>query len=194
MLPHPPHLHFQPHPKFVALLAVGKLLYHGTFLSVTQYPSTAAPPSNCPYGQFTCYSSGQCVLQSAVCDGRPDCSDSSDEANCGKFISFIPGGIVFMPDLEEALTEDNLLFYVICFIVNLLYALLLKDWRPCSHGEFRCENGPCIPEHQRCDGKHDCPHDISDELDCCKCPADKENVFVCVTPPILIQFTRNQAC
>lgn len=42
----------------------------------------------------------------------------------------------------------------------------MSGWRACSRGEFRCENGPCIPEYLRCNGRNDCPYDISDELDC----------------------------
>ena len=33
--------------------------------------------------------------------------------------------------------------------------------------EWRCSNGQCIPENQRCDVKHDC-EDLSDETDCGK--------------------------
>jgi len=35
----------------------------------------------------------------------------------------------------------------------------------CSRGEFRCEDGQCIPEEKRCDTRTDC-RDGSDELDC----------------------------
>lgn len=42
----------------------------------------------------------------------------------------------------------------------------IENRRGCHSGQFRCENGPCIPDHQRCDGKVDCPRDSSDELDC----------------------------
>jgi hypothetical protein len=35
----------------------------------------------------------------------------------------------------------------------------------CSHDEFRCEDGQCIPKEKRCDSRTDCS-DGSDELDC----------------------------
>lgn len=38
--------------------------------------------------------------------------------------------------------------------------------RACSANMFRCENGPCIPQELRCNGRTDCPFDTSDELDC----------------------------
>lgn len=44
--------------------------------------------------------------------------------------------------------------------------MVIIGGRPCRAGEFRCENGPCIPDHLRCNGEKDCPLDISDELDC----------------------------
>lgn len=36
----------------------------------------------------------------------------------------------------------------------------------CLLNMFRCENGPCIDEQFRCNGRNDCPFDTSDELDC----------------------------
>lgn len=43
-----------------------------------------------------------------------------------------------------------------------------KDYegRNCEPGMFRCENGPCIQESLRCNGRVECPFDQSDELDC----------------------------
>lgn len=35
----------------------------------------------CTKNEFTCRN-GQCIQQNLQCDGRADCSDSSDEANC----------------------------------------------------------------------------------------------------------------
>lgn len=31
---------------------------------------------------------------------------------------------------------------------------------------YQCDSGFCIPAYKRCNGVIDCPHDISDELDC----------------------------
>lgn len=38
--------------------------------------------------------------------------------------------------------------------------------KACAPLMFRCENGQCIRNAQRCNGIVDCPLDISDELDC----------------------------
>lgn len=45
------------------------------------------------------------------------------------------------------------------------WTLALENKR-CNYEEFRCENGPCLRKELHCDGKVDCPLDISDELDC----------------------------
>ncbi|CAL8400400.1 unnamed protein product [Gadus morhua 'NCC'] len=57
---------------------------------VTPSSVTTAPPAGgevtaqrCGPGQFPCHQGGGCVPASAVCDGRPDCRDRSDETSCG---------------------------------------------------------------------------------------------------------------
>lgn len=46
-------------------------------------PSEHHPHHHCPAGQFTCMSDRTCVHNSARCNGIPECSDASDENNCG---------------------------------------------------------------------------------------------------------------
>jgi len=48
-------------------------------------PPTSRPPVTCPPGQSACRTAGQCVPSSAICDGRFDCQDFSDESDCGEF-------------------------------------------------------------------------------------------------------------
>jgi len=47
--------------------------------------TTSRPPFTCPSGQSPCRTAGQCVPWSAICDGRVDCQDFSDESDCGEF-------------------------------------------------------------------------------------------------------------
>ncbi|XP_040066399.1 MAM and LDL-receptor class A domain-containing protein 2 [Ixodes scapularis] len=56
--------------------------YHG---KLPVEPVTPRPigPALCPEGQFTCVASRQCIPLSQVCDFKPQCSDGSDEKNCG---------------------------------------------------------------------------------------------------------------
>lgn len=39
----------------------------------------------CTAGYFQCENDTLCVKQGKNCDGIPDCPNSSDEVNCGKF-------------------------------------------------------------------------------------------------------------
>lgn len=47
----------------------------------------------------------------------------------------------------------------------------------CNSGQFRCDNGLCIPTSFHCDGLNDCA-DMSDEKNCTSisCPSDS---FLC---------------
>ena len=54
------------------------------------YPSLPDPfhlePLTClPESQFRCEDSSACIDAVARCDSVPDCADSSDERDCGKF-------------------------------------------------------------------------------------------------------------
>ena len=44
----------------------------------------AGPEVPCSDGEYQCYD-GQCLSKRAMCDGVPDCLDSSDELNCGMY-------------------------------------------------------------------------------------------------------------
>ncbi|KAH6929363.1 hypothetical protein HPB50_026845 [Hyalomma asiaticum] len=45
--------------------------------------SVAATEAVCPEGHFPCKTGQECVRRQFICDGRPDCPDSSDELSCG---------------------------------------------------------------------------------------------------------------
>ncbi|XP_029943604.1 SCO-spondin, partial [Salarias fasciatus] len=52
-------------------------------------PSAGGKARRCDPGQFACVDSEECVSAAALCDGRPDCGDGSDETSCG---TAPPGG------------------------------------------------------------------------------------------------------
>ncbi|KAF6773899.1 hypothetical protein AHF37_06362 [Paragonimus kellicotti] len=56
----------------------------------------AAAPPGCRPDQFTCLS-GDCISLTMHCDGRQDCSDGSDERNCGLVPIIRPGKPVIRP-------------------------------------------------------------------------------------------------
>ncbi|CAG2061526.1 unnamed protein product [Timema podura] len=60
------------------------------FLSIETSPRptlptvTPRPTPQCPTGQSACRTGNQCVPRSAICDGRYDCQDFSDEDDCAR--------------------------------------------------------------------------------------------------------------
>lgn len=68
-------------PSFVK----GELPANTTITAVTT-PAPTDRPHSCPDGEFVCGESGECVPTCKVCDFRHDCSDGSDEINCGKML------------------------------------------------------------------------------------------------------------
>lgn len=65
-------------------MALGELPTANTTTPVVTTPAPTVQPHSCPEGEFVCGAHKECVPLSQVCDFRHDCSDGSDEANCGK--------------------------------------------------------------------------------------------------------------
>ena len=75
--------------------------YYLSVLDIVKYSLLGVPPStwidplnynftisvaSCASSQWTC-SNGQCISSSYRCDGDQDCTDGSDELNCGEYYS-----------------------------------------------------------------------------------------------------------
>lgn len=51
--------------------------------SASAATTTGSAHTRCNADQFQCRN-GNCILQAKMCDGRSDCTDNSDELECGK--------------------------------------------------------------------------------------------------------------
>ncbi|XP_018343829.1 PREDICTED: basement membrane-specific heparan sulfate proteoglycan core protein isoform X5 [Trachymyrmex septentrionalis] len=122
----------------------------------------------CTRDQFQC-ANGDCIRADQRCNGFIECSDGSDEpeeceppkptpGQCAADqymcisdrrcvpLSSICNGV---PECRDGSDEQN-----------------CDREAVCSHEEWRCKSNDCIPQHQRCDRRIDCPYDDSDELGC----------------------------
>ena len=65
-----------------------------TVLCACCYQTAAADDAlsyaRCTQFQFRCVSTGRCISDRSHCDGYCDCSDCSDERNCGESTQFLP--------------------------------------------------------------------------------------------------------
>ncbi|XP_041373322.1 sortilin-related receptor-like [Gigantopelta aegis] len=121
--------------------------------------------TSCPYQMFQC-SNGQCISEYRRCDSSADCSDNSDEQNCGSSCgpdrfqcNVVTGGysciwLSYVCDGEPDCPNGDDEHYCNTTVVT------------CSPQEFRCVySGGCIPKYHYCNGFPDCD-DSSDEWDC----------------------------
>ena len=130
----------------------------------------------CTAAEFQC-GSGQCVAAEQECDGRPDCGDLTDEADCAAdcnsewLLGCSDGTCVDARrrcdghrDCNDGGDEANCLLYT------------CRDW------QLKCEtSGVCIHRGLACDGENHCG-DGTDERGC----PDRDTPSVASTEPVAI--------
>uniref|UniRef100_A0A5S6R4E5 Peptidase S1 domain-containing protein n=1 Tax=Trichuris muris TaxID=70415 RepID=A0A5S6R4E5_TRIMR len=148
----------------------------------------------CREGWKSCSRTGQCFPLSAWCDQKFDCDDHSDETEClcapneykcqnglCRPSSDRCNGINDCGDFSDEFDCTCSADQFLCD--KHLCKYYAKDWcngkadcvdktdEPdecqCKPGQYKCDDGTCIPEHRACDRSIDCP-DGSDERHC-KC-------------------------
>ncbi|KAH8384977.1 hypothetical protein KR093_003920, partial [Drosophila rubida] len=139
--------------------------------------------TRCNADQFQCRNGG-CILQAKMCDGRSDCTDNSDELDCGKMLTYKfcsadyklcrqPHWFPCAQPHGACLAEE-----LICNGIEncpggederQCSGGHMMDFGPrnCSQYEYMCQDHSCIPLDFMCDGKSDCS-DNSDEIAGCK--------------------------
>ncbi|XP_033636923.1 low-density lipoprotein receptor-related protein 1-like [Asterias rubens] len=144
-----------------------------TELCRTDVPAVVLPICPTDPSKFVCGSGGLCIFKAWLCDSEGDCSDGSDEENCGSEVSCAVGEFhcssnhICIP--EESLCDSR------------LDCIDGQDEMECPSGwtstpppqtttcpsasEVMCGSGECIFRAWLCDRENDC-EDGSDEQNC----------------------------
>ncbi|XP_017067464.1 basement membrane-specific heparan sulfate proteoglycan core protein isoform X4 [Drosophila eugracilis] len=134
-------------------------------LNVERYNDVGSRPDTaCSEYQATCMN-GECIDKSGICDGTPDCSDSSDEQSCSLGLKCQPNQFMcanskcvdrtWRCDGENDCGDNS----------DETSCDPEPSGAPCRYNEFQCRSGHCVPKSFQCDNVPDCA-DGTDEVGC----------------------------
>uniref|UniRef100_A0A646QCG5 Sortilin-related receptor n=1 Tax=Hemiscolopendra marginata TaxID=943146 RepID=A0A646QCG5_9MYRI len=141
--------------------------FHCPYSTVTTEETVSTPKANtCRENFFQC-SNGDCIWESWVCDGEPDCNKGEDEKDCvnscklDQVRCLHSAGCISLhdicngvPDCADGSDEEGCL-------INTTPAY----GKACDSTMFECNSGHCISLLKHCDGEANCL-DRSDEENC----------------------------
>ncbi|XP_062871277.1 basement membrane-specific heparan sulfate proteoglycan core protein isoform X2 [Trichomycterus rosablanca] len=131
----------------------------------TPEPTRPSVPGPCRVDQARCQS-GECISRDYLCDGGRDCSDGSDESQCGTSSPCEPNEFrcknghcalkLWRCDGDNDCNDNS----------DEMDCPVKKPGDACAPHEFLCHlNHTCIPASYQCDEEPDC-EDTSDEYRC----------------------------
>ncbi|CAK8686048.1 unnamed protein product [Clavelina lepadiformis] len=114
---------------------------------------------NCKCEDYAGGESRECIPQSWVCDGQPDCLNGADEIDCrcdpGEYQCYDGGSVRFYQCINDS---------KVCNTVSDCLNMRDEHNEKCRGG-FQCNNGRYIYASRECDGYRNCG-DNSDEDNC----------------------------
>ncbi|KAK6484433.1 low-density lipoprotein receptor-related protein 8-like [Huso huso] len=145
--------------------AVGRVML--VQLLLLKHHTSKGTKTECEHGQFQCKNE-RCIPTIWRCDDDDDCSDNSDEENCGKCLTI---NYVLQHCGKCAVSVQELITgWVSSWLLTACFLSHLIGRQTCPPEKFNCggSSNKCIPLSWQCDGETDCENGMDEA----ECPSD----------------------
>ncbi|VBB34591.1 unnamed protein product [Acanthocheilonema viteae] len=154
-------------------------LYHYQHTLINGLLSAAS----CKSDEYLCQIDNFCLPRSVICNGKRDCTDVADEANCNTVSRHINKKLKWLtaqPTVkcpDGSIPEFSLHGSTYCWSNSVCpsHTACVEgkccktdssyNFRQCPETFWECGSGECVPLETRCDGLQACS-DGSDEMHC----------------------------